>query len=373
MKSKINSPTLKKGGKNREKNTIDMRSMNTRILVCFLIFVVVIFVVFWVTMALFIRFSPDVLDINNETYVTVKGTIMTMFWISIGGLIGCMFLSLLLSYVLSKPIYKLSIAAKRVADGEKNVNFKIDGYTEIKELSESLTTMSQQMTQADALKRDLMANVSHDLRTPLTIIKAYAEMIKDVSGDNKEKRDQHCTIIVSEADRLTSLVQDILDLSKIEASGAQIMTMADVNISDLTAGVVEKFQYLVEKEEYFITSEIEEGLTVYADEKRLEQVVYNLIANAINYTGEDHKVAIRLFKTPKNKVRFEVTDTGKGISDEDKIKVWQRYYRTSNSAKRQPKGTGLGLTIVKTILEAHHAKIGINSVLGEGSTFYFEL
>ncbi len=350
-----------------------MRSMNTRILVCFLIFVVVIFVVFWVTMALFIRFSPDILESGGETYVNVKGTIITMFWISIGGLIGCMFLSLLLSYVLSKPIYQLSIAAKRVADGEKDVTFKIDGYTEIQELSESLTTMAQQLTQADALKRDIMANVSHDLRTPLTIIKAYAEMIKEVSGDNKEKRDQHCTIIVSEADRLTNLVQDILDLSKMEASGAQIMSMTDVNFSELTSNVVEKFQYLVEKEGYVIESDIEDGLVVYGDEKRLEQVVYNLIANAVYYTGEDHKVSIKLSATAKKKVRFEVTDTGKGISEEDKIKVWQRYYRTSRSAQRQPKGTGLGLAIVKTILEAHRAKIGINSVVGKGSTFYFEL
>ncbi len=372
MKPKINEEALKKKLA-KAKDTIDMRSMNTRILISFLIFVVVIFVVFWVTMALFIRFSPDILEANGETYITVKGTIMTMFWISLGGLAIGTFLSLLLSYVLSRPIYKLSIAAKRVADGEKNVNFKLDGYTEIRELSESLSYMSQQMTQADALKRDLMANVSHDLRTPLTIIKAYAEMIKEVSGDNKEKRDQHCTIIVSEADRLTSLVQDILDLSKIEASGAQIMTMADVNISELTANVVEKFLYLVEKEQYVIETDIEEGLTVYGDEKRLEQVVYNLIANAINYTGDDHKITVRLHATKKEKVRFEVSDTGKGITEEDKIKVWQRYYRTSNSAKRQPKGTGLGLTIVKTILEAHRAKIGIDSVVGNGSTFYFEL
>ncbi len=347
--------------------------MNTRILVCFLIFIVVIFVVFWVTMALFIRFSPDILDSDGEMYITVKGTIITMFWISIGALVLCTFLSLILSYVLSKPMYKLSIAAKRVAEGERDVTFKIKGYTEIQELSESLSFMSQQMIQADSLKRDLMANVSHDLRTPLTIIKAYAEMIKEVSGENKEKRDQHCSIIVSEADRLTNLVQDILDLSKIEVSGAQIMSMSDVNMSDLTANVVEKFLYLVEQEQYIIESDIEEGLMVYGDEKRLEQVVYNLIANAINYTGEDHKVSIKLYATKKNKVRFEVKDTGKGISEEDKIKVWQRYYRTSSSAKRQTKGTGLGLSIVKTILEAHRAKCGIDSIIGKGSTFYFEL
>ncbi len=375
MKSKINRLTEPQKNKKSYKNAIDMKSMNTRILVCFLIFVVVIFVVFWVAMALIVRFSlePALKNIDGEMYITVKGTVITMFWVSIGALVLCTFLSLLLSYILSKPMYKLSIAAKRVAEGEKDVNFKIKGYTEVQELAESLTFMSQQMIQADSLKRDLMANVSHDLRTPLTIIKAYAEMIKDVSGENKEKREQHCSIIVSEADRLTNLVQDILDLSKIEVSGAQIMSMSDVNMSELTSNVVEKFLYLVEQEQYIIETDIEDGLMVYGDEKRLEQVVYNLIANAINYTGDDHKIAVKLYQTPKKKVRFEVKDTGKGISEEDKIKVWQRYYRTSSSAKRQTKGTGLGLSIVKTILEAHRAKCGIDSVIGKGSTFYFEL
>lgn len=350
-----------------------MRSMNTRVLISFMVVIITIFIVFWVAVAIFLRSDSDVFHEYYKDYVRMDSVIMLMFYITLASIVLCAVISIIVSYFLSKPINKLTIVAKRVADGEKNVDFNIKGYTEIDELSESLALMNEKLFETDSLRRDFLANVSHDLRTPLTIIKAYAEMIKEVSGDNKDKRDRHCEIIVEEADRMTLLVQDILDLSKIEVAGATIMNMSDVDMSALTSKVAESFRYLEENDLYDIRVNVEEGLTVRADEKRLEQVVYNLIANAVNYTGDDKVVEVTLKKTSKQKVRFEVRDTGKGMTEEEKIKVWQRYYRSSATNKRQTKGTGLGLAIVKTILEAHKARYGIQSVPGCGSTFYFEL
>lgn len=350
-----------------------MRSMNTRILISFMAVIITIFIVFWVAVAIFMRSDSDAFHMYYEDYVRMDSIIMLMFYITLASIVLCAVISIIVSYFLSKPINKLTIVAKRVADGEKDVDFNIKGYTEIDELSESLAFMNEKLFETDSLRRDFLANVSHDLRTPLTIIKAYAEMIKEVSGDNKDKRDRHCEIIVEEADRMTLLVQDILDLSKIEVAGAAIMNMSDVDMSALTAKVAENFRYLEENDSYDVRVNVEEGLIVRGDEKRLEQVVYNLIANAVNYTGEDKVVEVTLKKTGKQKVRFEVRDTGKGMSEEDKIKVWQRYYRSSATNKRQTKGTGLGLAIVKTILDAHKARYGIQSVIGCGSTFYFEL
>ncbi len=370
LKPKISLQDNKKTNKNKN---IDMRSINARILMCFLAVIVVIFIVFWVAVIIFMKTGNFITTEEQSQYIKTDAVIMLMFYITIASIVLAGIVAVVISYILSKPITKLTIAAKRVAEGEKEVDFNVKGYTEINELSKSLAYMNEKMLETDSLRRDLLANVSHDFRTPLTIIKAYAEMIKDVSGDDKEKRDKHCTVIVDEADRLNSLVQDILDLSKIEVAGATIMNMEDVDMSELTLRVADRFYYLTEKGEYQIKTDIEEGLFVRGDEQRLEQVVYNLIANAINYTGDDKVVEVSLKKTPRKKVRFEVKDTGKGMSEEDQIKVWQRYYRSADTNKRQTKGTGLGLAIVKTILEAHKARYGIQSVVGCGSTFYFEL
>lgn len=324
----------------------------------------------WFVQALAVR---GLADENGKVpeMISVIEMRFTLLYVTIGALVVGLVASWILTHFISKPLISLSAAAKRVADGDKDIKFKdIKGYTDVEELAESLNEMSVQLTRTDALRRDLLANISHDLRTPLTVIKTRAEMIKDMS-DDKEKRDKNLLLIMEEADKLSSLVQDILDLSKIEAAGAEVAEWSEFDMSQLAKRVAGRFEPFAEQGYEFVL-DLEENAKVTADEKRIEQALYNLVSNAVNYTGDDKKIYITVKKTDQSLTRVEVRDTGKGIAPEELERVWQRFYRSGTTSSKR-KGTGLGLTIVKTVLETHGANFGVQSELNKGSVFYFEL
>lgn len=280
-------------------------------------------------------------------------------------------ISMLISANISQPLVNMSRTARRLAHGDFSVEFTANAYSEVNELSQSLNDMKEELQRAGILQRELMANVTHDLKTPLTMVKAYAEMIKDISGDNKEKRDKHAQVIIDEADRLTMLVNDILNLSKVQSS-VDALELKRVNISQLLNKVIDRFTSFLESNGYFIKSEITENAYALCDPQKIEQVFYNLIGNAINYTGENKTVEVYLSVVDR-KILFEVVDSGKGI-DKDKIDtIWEKYYRASETHKRPVKGTGLGLSIVKAILDGHGFKYGVISKPNKGSNFFVEL
>ena len=229
---------------------------------------------------------------------------------------------------------------------------------------------TEETEKAEKFRRDFLTNVSHDIRTPLTIIKANAEMIRDISGEKKEKRDRNTQTIINESDRLTLLVEDILDLSKLQ-SGVVEMKNEPVDVGAVTREVVGQFDVLKETGGYVFETEIESGLIALCDRKRLAQVMYNLIGNAINYVGEDKKVIVKVTGAD-GFVRAEISDHGKGIPSDEIDKVWERYYR-SNRQNRNVVGSGIGLSIVKNLLISFNARYGIISGVGTGTTFWFEL
>lgn len=280
-------------------------------------------------------------------------------------------LSFLISKKLSEPIEKITNSAKQLANGDYNVIFEHGSYSEMLELSNTLNYATRELSKTDKLRKELIANVSHDLRTPLTMVKMYAEMIRDFSGNNIKKRSEHIDIIISEADRLSSLVNDILDISRIE-SGTEKMNFESFDLSQVVKNIINRFNMLCERDGYIFYIECEDNLFVTADEKRIEQVIYNLIGNAVNYTGNDKRISICL-KGLEGRIRFEVTDTGNGIPNDKLENIWERYYKSNETHKRAVIGTGLGLSIVKNILEMHHAHFGVESTVGKGSTFWFEL
>jgi signal transduction histidine kinase len=282
-------------------------------------------------------------------------------------------LSVILSIVISRPIKKISAAAKTIPSGNFGIKPSISDYTEIRLLEANLAIASREVAKSEKLRKDLIANVSHDLKTPLTMIKAYAEMIRDLSGNNPEKRNYHLGVIIEEADRLNNLVVDMLDISKLQ-SGAIEIHSSGFNFSEHLESVVRRYDLLSDERNYNLQSEIQNGIRINADVSKIEQVVYNLINNAINYTGDDGSVTVRLFRR-KGKARFEVTDTGIGIKAEEIPLIWERYYKANKSENhhRTTKGTGLGLSIVKGILEGHSFPYGVDSEVGKGSTFWFEV
>lgn len=279
-------------------------------------------------------------------------------------------ISLFISNALSKPIIKITKTAKKFAEGDYNAKFEKSGYLEVQELASVLDQARTEVSKVTDLRKDLIANVSHDLRTPLTIIKSYAEMIRDLSGDNPQKRQEHLQVIIDESDRLSALVSSLLELSKLESETIEL-SPSEFSISEKLDEVMQRYILLVENDGYDISFEKAEDRICVADIAKIEQVFYNLINNAVNYCGEGKKIIVRQINLEKF-VRIEVIDDGEGIPKENLPLIFDRYYR-SERHKRDKAGTGLGLSIVKEILKKHEFPFGVMSEQGKGSTFWFEI
>ena len=292
--------------------------------------------------------------------------------VALAAFIIAFFISYSLANRLSRPIMDISNTAQKLAAGNYDVQFNSAQYAEIAKLSDTLNYMKDEIKKSDDFRKELVANVSHDLKTPLTMIKAYASMIKEISGNDPEKRDKHLRVIIDESDRLTGLVNDILSTSKISA-GLEEPNKKVFNLTELLYGVINKFNYLQETQGYSIMVDVEPNLYTLADEGQIYQVVYNLVSNAVNYTGADKTIYISLkYNAEEKRVKFAVRDTGKGIAEEELAHIWDRYYRSKDSHLRPVKGTGLGLNIVKVILQKHSFAFGVTSKEGEGSVFYVD-
>ncbi len=323
------------------------------------------------------------LKLEDETYAFIQASLVPVDstveilkgQIRIVSIVVCC-LSILVAYFISKriskPIEKISKSAKRLGEGEYGIDFRTDSnINEIKELSNTLNTTSKELAKTENLRRELLSNISHDLKTPLTMIKAYAEMVRDLTYKNKKKRDENLNVIIQETDRLNGLVNDVLDLSKYQA-GTIKLEYEEFDIDEFIKEVLSRYEIYKDKYGYDITYQGIGSYIVKADRKRLEQVLYNLLNNALNYTGDDKKVFVEVTKE-KKKIRVNVRDTGKGIKEKDQKLIWDKYYKADKTYSRMQIGTGIGLSIVKDILELHKFEYGVNSTLGKGTTFYFEI
>lgn len=316
---------------------------------------------------LYLFINSILLPVDATTVVLknqLKMVTVLSFLLSIG-------LSFIIASKVSKPITNVTNAASVLAKGNYDVVFEKGDYTEINQLIDTLNYAIKELSKTEELRRDFIANVSHDLKTPLTLIKSYAEMIRDISGDKAEKRNAHVKVIIDESDRLTEMVNDILNLSKLQ-SGINQIEHNTFDVGKMTEGILKRFQVLAERDGYVFKLDCDKDTIVKGDEKKIEQVIYNLIGNAVNFTGEDKKVMINV-KNCGDYVQFEVQDTGRGIPDEEIDHVWDRYYKSGKTHKRTVIGSGIGLSIVKNILIMHDANFGIDSTIGKGSKFWFQL
>ena len=294
-------------------------------------------------------------------------------WLLFAGGIA-MLLALLFSYEFSKHLTRglniMSEKAVKLAHGDYEVEFANANYREMAQLSDSLNYVRDEVKKSEDFQREILANTTHDLKTPLTMIKAYASMIMEISGDNPEKRNKHLQVIINESDRLTGLVNDVLSVSKLRSNMEEI-NLKIFNLTELMYAIVEKFGYLQESQGYTFMIDIQPNLYTYADQEKIYQVLYNLIGNAANYTGADKTVYISLKSNFDGTINeFFVRDTGNGISEEELPEIWNRYYRVKENHPRPVKGTGLGLNIVKAILENHSFVFGVDSEVGKGSEFW---
>ena len=298
---------------------------------------------------------------------TVKTLQRQFGWIMCILIMGALIVALAISKIICFPLQKMSRSAHELAKGDYKAKFEGGRYKEAAELADALNYAAAELAKTDDLQHELVANISHDLRTPLTMIKGYSEVIRDIPGENSPENVQ---VIIDETERLTELVNDMLDLSKIRA-GTRKPETESFNLTETISSVLKRYEKLTEKDGYNIAFDYDRDVFIVADRTMILQVVYNLVNNALNYTGDDKKVSI-VQSVWDNNVRISVIDTGKGIAKEDLPHIWDRYYKVDKVHKRAKIGTGLGLSIVKGILESHGASYGVNSEIGEGSNFWFE-
>lgn len=294
-----------------------------------------------------------------------------LVYVTVIALLLALSLAIYLATRISKPIQDITESAAEMGRGNYGVRFKGGHYSEITELAETLTEASQELEKSDMYQKDLIANVSHDLKTPLTMIKSYAEMIRDLSGDNKVKRESHLAVIIDETDRLNLLVDDMLAMSKMQQQKIAL-EWSKFDLDEAIKNQLSSYDILAEQDGYLFKYKSPGPVMVDGDEAKIKQVLSNLINNAVKYCGSDKEIIIVL-KTSGKRIRCEVTDHGQGIAPDEINHVWERYYKSSTHHVRPTEGTGLGLSIVKEILNLHKADYGVESKLGQGSTFWFEL
>lgn len=219
----------------------------------------------------------------------------------------------------------------------------------------------------DKMRKEFVANVSHELRTPLTTIKSYAETLLDGALDSRDIAVNFLNVINSESERMTRLVKDLLQLSKLDYDKVE-WNMKEINLPDIIKECVFKMEIAAKQKDQDLTYEIkEEALRMVGDKDRIEQVIINILSNAIKYTPENGSISVTAAKTEDNKVEIRITDTGMGIPKEDIPRLFERFYRVDKARSRMMGGTGLGLSIAKNIVEAHNGTIGIESEYGQGT------
>ena len=313
--------------------------------------------------------GQDRMLILNTSLTPVESTVETLkiqlSYLTVVMILLALLLALFIARRISEPIRQINESAKTLATGEYAIEFQDRGFREIAELGATLQYAAGELSKVEQLRRDLIANVSHDLRTPLTMIAGYSEVMRDIPGENTPENVQ---IIIDETNRLTTLVNDMLDLSKLQA-GAIPLESSVFNLTESIREIMARYDKMAD---FHFTFEAKEEVFVNADELKISQVVYNLVNNAINYTGADKTVRVRQRATDKT-VRVEVIDSGEGIEPDKLRDIWERYYKVDKSHKRAQVGSGLGLSIVKSILELHGGLYGVQSQVGKGSIFWFEL
>ena len=274
----------------------------------------------------------------------------------------------LFSQWFTRPLRELSAAARQVAQGDYSVHVEPNRRDELGTLAEDFNHMAREVQRAAQMQRDLLANVSHDLRTPLTLIKGYAETVRDITGDDKPHRDEQLNIIVDETDRLTALVSSVMELSKV-TSGADKCEMVRFDMGQLCDEVSERYDAVCAQNGWTLQLELpDQPLEVFADPTMIERALHNLLGNAMHHIGPDGVFVLRAMPCEEG-VRVEVEDHGPGISAEDLPYIFERYYRSRSDAGKA--GTGLGLSITKAIFEQHGFRFGVQSTPGKGSTFWF--
>ncbi len=301
----------------------------------------------------------------------VQRTMLSRFGIAIVFvMLLAIFVGFLLAQFFARPFRHLNQDARRMSRGAYDTQFREEGPREARELAETLRAAETEFAATEQLRRDFVANISHDMKTPLTVIRAYAELIDSFSGDIPEKRAVHVDQIIRETDHLTGLINDMLELAKLQ-SGTIKLNWTWFSVTDLLQSTFERLQMRHNGESLHFSIEAKKDYEVHGDRRLLARAVYNLMNNAVKYSPDRKDIDVRI-RPAGGKLLIEIRDHGIGISEEDLPNIWNRFYRAP-SRSEEITGSGMGLNIVSEIFKSHHANYGAASKPGEGSTFWFVL
>ena len=281
-------------------------------------------------------------------------------------------LALWLARSLASPLQRTAEAAERVAAGDYTTSLDIRVPDEARRLAQSFNTMTRAVEASQRSQRDFVANVSHELKTPLTSIQGFAQAILDgTAGDGQAIR-RATSVILGEAERLSRVVGRLLDLTRLE-SGEVSMTWNSVDLATLVRASADHFALLAEKRQVCLALDLPGSVGIIGDGDRLTEVLTNLVDNALTHTDPGGRVGLAVADADDDSVTISVTDTGRGIPAEDLPRIFERFYQVDKSRSRQTTagqpGVGLGLAIVSEIIRAHSGRVNVESVLGVGSRF----
>lgn len=288
------------------------------------------------------------------------------------GTLAAITMGFFISRGLTRPIADISKAAGRFAAGDYQSRSSVEGGDEIGRLAHVFNEMAGALAQIEQNRRDFLANVSHELKTPVAAIQALAEALQDGLVTDPAKQKRYLATIVGETGHIDRLVKDLLDLAQLEAGELTIMKER-VNLSAFLPAELAKYDYLMTPKRLTFQTAIPSSLPlVIADPLRLSQIVANLISNAVRYSPEERSIEITVKTTP-GKVIVSISDHGPGIPLTDQPYIWDRFYRVDKSRSRQGGGTGLGLAITKHLVQAMGGAVDVQSIPGEGATFSISL
>ncbi len=309
--------------------------------------------------------STDLQRIDEATMILqIQMPIIAVFVLLIGIIAAYIF-----SHSMAKPINALSVAARKMATGDYSARVYKLTNGEIGTLAQDFNTMASEVQRTSRLQNELLANISHDLRTPLTLIKGYAETVRDLTGENKQKRNEQLNIIMDESDRLSGLVSSVLELSKV-SSNTQQMNLVHFDLAQLCEEAASVYEDICNKNGYNLQVTAPDICKIVADPEQLSRALHNLLGNAIRHVGPDGYIGIECIRL-SDRLRVAVKDHGEGIPPHELPHIFNRYYRTRASSGKV--GTGLGLSITKAILQNHGFSYGVTSEVGKGSEFWFEI
>ena len=295
--------------------------------------------------------------------------VRVQFFLTVGAIIlATALVGFTMAKGVSEPIIETNKAARELGRSRYTRPPHSGGYREIAELNDTLVRAAEDLSKVEDLQRELIANISHDLRTPLTMIVGYAEAMRDIP---EEVTPENMQIIIDETNRLNSMVNEVLDFSRLR-TGSLELEMKPFCLTAQIREICSRVSKMTAVEGYTVIFDPDADYTVTGDSGRISQVLYNLLGNALTYTGTDKTVRITQQDTG-TRIRVEISDSGEGIPADELPYIFDRYYRSRENHRRAVIGSGLGLNICRSILEKHGAEYGVRSDEGKGTTFWFEL